>query len=78
MPQRTRVTPGYLYRLLSTDFRARRAPRCSCRMPMVAPREPAVAGGPNWGLEPYRACSRCHPVVENLVSHYAQVYDMLP
>jgi hypothetical protein len=73
-----RVTPGELYRLLSAEFRAWRASPCSCHMPMVAAREPTAAGAANWGLEPSRPCVRCSPVVAKLVSHYTQVYDMLP
>ena len=71
------VTPGQLYRLLSSDFRRQRPARCSCRMPMIAMRERPAAGAANWGLEPRRACGHCANLVTELVSRYAQVYDML-
>ena len=76
IPQRSRLTPGQLYRMLSADFRAQRPGRCLCRMPMVAPREPSIPGTANWSLEPARRCERCASLVARLASEYAQRYDL--
>ena len=76
LPPRPRVTPGHLYRLMSAEFRQQRPPRCACRMPMIAFREPARPGGPNWQLEWRRGCDACTPLVGQLASRYAQLYDI--
>ena len=76
-PPRTFVTPGQLYRLLSSDFRRQRPARCACRMPMIAMRERPAAEAANWGLEPRRGCGHCADLVADLVLRYAQVYDVL-
>jgi hypothetical protein len=76
-PARTLLTPGQLYRLLSSDFRRHRPPRCTCRMPMIAMREPPSDGAANWVVEGRRTCGHCADLVAELVSRYAQVYDMI-
>jgi len=76
-PPRRLVTPGQLYRMLSAEFRAQRPRGCTCRVPMVASREPAPEG-PNWYLEPRgRTCGACDPLVTNLARLYARDYDLL-
>ena len=74
--QRARVTPGHLYRLLSAEFREHRPSRCACRMPMVTFREPGRPGSANWQLELRRDCEACKPLVGQLVSRFAQLYDI--
>jgi hypothetical protein len=75
--QRALITPGHLYRLLSTEFRQRRPARCGCRMPMIGFREPGRSGTANWGLEPPRkGCTHCEGLVARLVSQYSSLYDV--
>jgi hypothetical protein len=74
---RPSLTPGELYRRMSTEFKARRAGNhAACMMPMVSCR-PDGALSLNWGLELLTArCTQCEPIVLDIAWRFAERYDV--
>lgn len=76
-PRRAQLTPGQLYRILSSEFRLHRSPRCTCRMPMIYACERPAEGAANWNVEPLaRRCGECQALVDRLVAHFCELYDV--
>lgn len=66
-----------LYRLLGEDFKQRRPPECSCKMPMIFEAERNSPDDPNWRVETLWCGSiACQDALTECVSRYAALYDL--
>lgn len=74
---RTVITPGKLYALLSAEFHRTRPEECrACRMPMVSLIAPRDFDSANWKLEAFQCSERCAELVKQLASRFGESYEL--
>lgn len=75
--ERTTITPGKLYALLSAEFHRTRPDECrACRMPMVQLIAPRDFDSPNWKLEAFQCTERCTEVVKQIAKMFGEKYEL--
>ena len=78
-PKRASKMLAALYRLLREDFERRRAPGCSCKMPMIYEAERDSPEDPNWRVEALWCGSvDCQYALSECVTRHARLYDLAP
>lgn len=74
---RTVITPGKLYALMSAEFHRTRPDECrACRMPMVSLIAPRDFDSANWKLEPFQCSERCTQLVKQLANRFGESYEL--
>jgi len=76
--ERTALTPGKLYALLSAEFRRLRPEHCgNCRMPMVVLTHPLEPRACNWTVESMsHLCGKCETLIAAILKRAAEEYDL--
>ena len=75
--RREAVPPGVLYRLMSTELRARQRCAYGCSMPLPSVKEPASPDEPNWDIEGlWPQCPSCLPLARAIATEFRLRYDV--
>jgi hypothetical protein len=76
--QRSVVTPGSLFRLLSERFKERRPAECrACRMPLPYPVAPTGEGLPNWRIGVAGDCEHgCAAIMAAIAGELGASHDL--